>query len=92
MTTPEQEPPNSLGYLAGRIEGQQIQIQDLKEGHQQLRTEMMAGFQELGRRLDAGLKEVRAAQRQILIANWTIGGVIIASLIGLAATLIIRGI
>ena len=62
MTTMEQEPGRSLGYIEGRLEEQSKAIE-------LLHTDLKDGLAELSRRLDAGLQEVRAGQRQILITN-----------------------
>ena len=48
MTTLEQEQPITLGYLAGRIEGQETQLQALQAGQQELR----AALQQLNNRID----------------------------------------
>ena len=78
MATMEQEPGRTLGRLEGRLEEQSSAIGSMQ---QQLL--------ELGRRIDTGLQEVRAGQRQILIANWIIGGGIITALIGGLVTMIV---
>ena len=82
MTTMEQEPGRSLGYIEGRLEEQSKAIE-------LLHTDLKDGLAELSRRLDAGLQEVRAGQRQILVTNWIIGGGVIIALIGtlLASTI-----
>ena len=82
MTTMEQEPGRSLGYIEGRLEEQSKAIE-------LLRSDLKSGLAELSRRLDAGLQEVRAGQRQILVTNWIIGGGVIIALIGalLASTI-----
>ena len=82
MTTMEQEPGRSLGYIEGRLEEQSKAIE-------LLHTDFKDGLAELSRRLDAGLQEVRAGQRQILVTNWIIGGGVIIALIGtlLASTI-----
>ena len=85
MTPSEQERPISLGYLAGRIEGQETQLQDVKTGMQEVNT-----------RLDNGLQEVREGQREtnrridrLHQAAITIGGGIIVALVGVIISLII---
>ena len=82
MTTMEQEPGRRLGYIEGRLEEQSKAIE-------LLHTDLKDGLAELSRRLDAGLQEVRAGQRQILVTNWIIGGGVIIALIGtlLASTI-----
>ena len=82
MTTMEQEPGRGLGYIEGRLEEQSKAIE-------LLHSDLKSGLAELSRRLDAGLQEVRAGQRQILVTNWIIGGGVIIALIGalLASTI-----
>ncbi len=66
--------------------------------YQELSHRMDAMHQELSRRIDTGLQgirdemaEGRAAQRQLMISLWVIGGGIIATLIGGLVTLALRG-
>lgn len=107
MTPSEQERPISLGYLAGRIEGQESQLQDVKAGMQEVNTRLNSGLQEVNTRLDNGLQEVNArldkglqevrdelreTNRRIdrlFYAAITIGGGIIAALIGVIISLIV---
>ena len=81
MTTMEQEPGRSLSYIEGRLEEQSKAIE-------LLHSDLKGGLAELSRRLDAGLQEVRAGQRQILITAWIIGGGLIAGFIGAMVTMI----
>lgn len=74
MTPAEQERPISLGYLAGRIEGQETQLQDVKTGVQEVRDEQ----RETNRRID-----------RLYHAAITIGGGIIVALVGVIISLII---
>lgn len=75
MTPPEQERPNNWGYLIGRLEGQEAQMQDLKAqmqrvndrldtGLQEVNNRMNERFQEVNTRLDNGMQEVRDEQRE----------------------------
>lgn len=96
MTPSEQERPISLGYLAGRIEGQESQLQDVKAGMQEVNTRLNNGLQEVNARLDKGLQEVRDELREtnrridrLFYAAITIGGGIIAALIGVIISLIV---
>ncbi len=95
MATFEPEPSRTLGYLEGRITEQSKAIEalqsDLKTGLQEVNARLDVGLKEVNARLDAGLKEVRDGQRQLIIATWSIGGGIIATLIGVVVTLIMRG-
>lgn len=84
MTTLEPEPSRTLGYLEGRITEQAKAIEAFQ-------ADLKTVLQEFNARLDAGLKEVRDGQRQLIIATWSIGGGIIATLIGVMVTLIMRG-
>lgn len=58
MTTLEQEPDHSQGYLEGRLEEQSKALQDLKAGQQELSRRIDAVQQELSRRIDTGLQEL----------------------------------
>ncbi|MYC30940.1 MAG: hypothetical protein F4X65_12745 [Chloroflexi bacterium] len=80
MTSMDQEPARTLGNLEGRMAEQSNAIGNLQD-------QML----EFGRRLDSGLAEVRAGQRQILVTNWLIGGGVITALIGALIALIVRG-
>jgi hypothetical protein len=79
--TAEPETTRTLGYLEGRIAEQSVMLQDLK-----------AGQQEANRRLDAGLAEVNLRIDRLFLAIIGIGGGIIAALVGLVITLIVRGV
>ena len=74
MTTPEQESPLSWGYLIGRLEGQETQMQDVKSVVREVRDEQ----RETNRRVD-----------RLYHAAITIGGGIIVALIGVIISLII---
>lgn len=85
MTPPEQEHPINWGYLIGRLEGQEAQLQDLK-------SEM----QRIDNRMDERFQEVRDEQREtnrrvdrLYHAAITIGGGILVALVGVIISLII---
>lgn len=82
MTTGEQESRLSMEYLAGRVEYLTGRIEGLETHLKALQV----GLQELR----ADLREMQAGQRQIIIANWIIGGGIIAALVGGIITLVLR--
>lgn len=92
MTTPEQESPLSWGYLIGRLEGQETQMQALKTEMQRLDNRMDERFQEVR----GEQREIRDEQREtnrridrLYHAAITIGGGIIVALIGVIISLII---
>lgn len=91
MTSMDQEPARTLGNLEGRIVEQSKAIENLQGELTEVSRRLDSGLLEVGRRIDAGLQEVRAGQRQILIANWVIGGSVIAAFIGAVTALIIWG-
>ena len=92
-----------LGRLEGRLEEQSITLQELREGQRELRarpdngipdvyTRIDTSFRDLHTRPDAGLREVRVGQRQILIAIITAGTAVTLAVLGLAATIALRGV
>ena len=96
MTPPEQEHPNNWGYLIGRLEGQEAQLQDLKAQMQRVNDRLDTGLQEVNTRLDNGMQEVRDEQREtnrrvdrVYHAVITIGGGILVALVGVIISLII---
>ncbi len=60
MTTLEQEPARTLGYLEGRMQEQSIALQDLKSVLQQINADMKAGFQRVNDRIDQVQEQVNA--------------------------------
>ena len=73
-------------------------FQQLRAESQQLRADMTAGFQQLRAEsqqlradMTTGLQQVNSRIDRVLLTGWIIGGAIIASQIGLVATLIVRG-
>ena len=74
MTPSEQEHPINWGYLIGRLEGQETQMQDVKAVVREVRDEQ----RETNRRVD-----------RLYHAAITIGGGIIVALIGIIISLII---
>ena len=76
----------TAGFQQLRAESQQLRAdmtaesQQLRAESQQLRADMTTGLQQVNSRID-----------RVLLTGWIIGGAIIASQIGLVATLIVRG-
>ena len=90
--TSEPETARTLGYLEGRIAEQSAMLQDLKIGQQEVNSRLDSGLAEVNRRIDTGLGEVNRRIDRLLLAIIGIGGGIIAALVGLVITLIVRGV
>ena len=82
--------------------GQQQIREEMIAGQQQIRADMDSRIAEVNARIDQTsdrfdarlrelreeIREVRAAQRQLIIANWTIGGAILVALIGMIVAIV----
>ena len=87
----------TAGFQQLRAESQQLRA-DMTAESQQLRADMTAESQQLRAEsqqlradMTTGLQQVNSRIDRVLLTGWIIGGAIIASQIGLVATLIVRG-
>ena len=79
-TRGDPEAERQLGRLEGRMAEQSAALQQMRAELLQMRSDLTAGLAAVNARID-----------RLLLANIALGGGLLAGLIGLIATLIVRG-
>ena len=100
MASETQDIARALGQLEGRATEQSSRLDELTtavrqvntvgEGFRQVNTDMGEGFRQVNTDMASGLQQVNDRIDRLLLTVLAIGGGIIAALVGLIITLILR--
>lgn len=90
MASETQDIARALGQLEGRATEQSSRLDELTTAVRQVNTDMGEGFRQVNTDMASGLQQVNDRIDRLLLTVLAIGGGIIAALVGLIITLILR--